>query len=85
MRKVKEIAMSVYLEIRFSKDEILQKYLNEVYFGQSGSIAIHGVSEAAKFYFSKTLDELTIAEQAFMGGIVKGPFYYSPFRHLERA
>jgi len=84
-RKLKEIAMSVYLEIRFSKDEILQKYLNEVYFGQSGSIAIHGVSEAARFYFNKTLEELTIAEQAFMAGIVKGPFYYSPFRHLERA
>lgn len=85
MRKVKEIAMSVYLEIRFSKDEILQKYLNEVYFGQSGNIAIHGVSEAARFYFNKALDELTIAEQAFMAGIVKGPFYYSPWRHFERA
>jgi len=85
MRKIKEIAMSIYLEIRFSKDDILQKYLNEVYFGQSGSIAIHGVSEAAKFYFNKTLEELTIAEQAFMAGIVKGPFYYSPFRHYDRA
>lgn len=85
MRKIKEIAMSIYLEIRFSKDEILQKYLNEVYFGQSGSVAIHGVSEAARFYFNKSLDELSIAEQAFMAGIVKGPFYYSPWRHFERA
>lgn len=84
-RKLKEIAMSVYLELRFSKDEILQKYLNEVYFGQSGNIAIHGVSEAARFYFNKSLEELTIAEQAFMAGIVKGPFYYSPWRHFDRA
>ncbi len=85
IRKVKELVMSIFLEIRFSKDEILQKYLNEVYFGQSGNIAIHGVSEAAKFYFNKGLDELTIAEQAFLAGIVKGPFYFSPFRHYDRA
>lgn len=84
-RKVKEMVMSIFLEIRFSKDEILQKYLNEVYFGQSGNIAIHGVYEAAKFYFNKSLDELTIAEQAFLAGIVKGPFYFSPFRHYDRA
>jgi penicillin-binding protein 1B len=84
-RKVKEMAMSIFLELRFSKDEILEKYLNEVYFGQSGSIAIHGVSEAAKFYFNKSLDELTVSEQAFLAGIVKGPFYFSPFRHPERA
>lgn len=84
-RKLKEMAMSVLLEFKFSKDQILEKYLNEVYFGQSGNIAVHGVSEAAKFYYNKNLDELTIAEQALLAGIVRGPFYYSPFRHLERA
>lgn len=84
-RKLKEMAMSVMLEIKFSKDQILEKYLNEVYFGQSGNIAVHGVSEAAKFYFNKTLEELSIAEQALLAGIVRGPFYYSPFRHFERA
>lgn len=84
-RKLKEMAVSVLLEFKFSKDEILEKYLNEVYFGQSGSIAVHGVSEAAKFYFDKNLDDLTIAEQALLAGIVKGPFYYSPIRHFERA
>jgi penicillin-binding protein 1B len=84
-RKLKEMAMSVMLEIKFSKDQILEKYLNEVYFGQSGNIAVHGVSEAAKFYFNKTLEELSVAEQALLAGIVRGPFYYSPFRHFERA
>lgn len=84
-RKLKEMAMSVMLEIKFSKDQILEKYLNEVYFGQSGNIAVHGVSEAAKFYYNKTLEELSIAEQALLAGIVRGPFYYSPFRHFERA
>ncbi len=84
-RKVKEAAFSMLLEFKFSKDQILEKYLNEVYFGQSGNIAVHGVSEAAKFYFGKVLDELSVAEQALLAGIVRGPIYYSPMRHFERA
>ncbi|MGE3261469.1 MAG: transglycosylase domain-containing protein [Bacteriovoracia bacterium] len=84
-RKLKEMAVSLLLELKFSKDEILEKYLNEVYFGQSGSVAVHGVSEAAKFYFDKNLDDLTVAEQALLAGIVKGPFFYSPIRHFDRA
>lgn len=84
-RKLMEVVMSVVLEIKFTKDQILEKYLNEVYFGQSGNVAIHGVSEAARFYFNKTIDELSIAEQAMIAGLVRGPFFYSPFRHYERA
>jgi len=84
-RKLREMCMALLLELRFSKDEILEKYLNEVYFGQSGNIAIHGVSQAAKFYFDKSLEELNIAEQALLAGIVRGPIFYSPFKHLERA
>jgi penicillin-binding protein 1B len=84
-RKLKEVVVSLILEWKFSKDQILEKYLNEVYFGQSGNIAIHGVNEAAKFYYGKGLEDLSIAEQAMLSGIVRGPFYYSPFRHLERA
>jgi penicillin-binding protein 1B len=84
-RKLKEVVVSILLELKFSKDEILEKYLNEVYFGQSGSVAVHGVSEAAKFYFDKSLEDLTIAEQALLAGIVKGPFFYSPIRHFDRA
>lgn len=85
VRKMKEIVMAVMLEFRFSKDEILEKYLNEVYFGQSGNIAIHGVSEAARFYFDKSLNELSVSEQAMLAGLVRGPFFYSPFKHPERA
>jgi penicillin-binding protein 1B len=84
-RKIKEMVMSVLMELKFSKDQILEKYLNEVYFGQSGNIAIHGVSEAAKFYFDKKIEDLSISEQALLAGIVRGPFYYSPYRHLDRA
>jgi penicillin-binding protein 1B len=84
-RKIKEIIMALMIEYKYSKDTILEKYLNEVYFGQSGSLEIHGVAEAAKFYFGKQLAELSLAEQALLAGIVRGPFYYSPYRHLERA
>lgn len=84
-RKLKEMVLAVMLEYRFSKDQILEKYLNEVYLGQSGNIAIHGVSQAAKFYFGKSLDELNTAEQALLAGIVRGPIYYSPIRHFDRA
>ncbi len=84
-RKGMEIVMALLLEFRFSKDQILEKYLNEVYFGQSGNIAIHGVSQAAKFYFDKNLDELSIAQQAMLAAFVRGPIFYSPFHHLDRA
>lgn len=84
-RKLKEIFMAIMIEFRYSKDEILEKYFNEVYFGQLGSLEIHGVSLAAKHYFGKSLQKLSIAEQAFLAGIVRGPSYYSPYRNLERA
>lgn len=84
-RKVKEIVMALMLEMRFSKDEILEKYLNEVYLGQTGNISIHGVNQAAKFYFNKSLDQLSIAEQALITGLIRGPIFYSPTKHWERA
>lgn len=83
-RKFKEIVMAILMELSFDKDVILEKYLNEVYFGQLGSLEIHGVYEAAKHYFGKSLNELSIAEQALLAGIVRGPYYYSPYRAFER-
>jgi penicillin-binding protein 1B len=73
------------LELRFSKEEILERYLNEVYLGQVGSYEVHGVSEGAKYFFSKRLDELNLSEIALMAGLIRGPAYYSPYRHPERA
>ena len=84
-RKIKEMIMAILIEFRFSKDEILEKYLNEVYFGQLGNLEIHGVSQAAKHYFGKTVQTLSIAEQALLAALVRGPFYYSPTRHFDRA
>ncbi|MEK7690206.1 MAG: transglycosylase domain-containing protein, partial [Bdellovibrionota bacterium] len=83
--KANEILLAIILEIKFTKEEILEKYLNEVYLGQVGGLEIHGVSEGAQHFFGKKLGELSLAETALLAGVIRGPFYYSPFRHLDRA
>ncbi|WP_228550516.1 penicillin-binding protein 1B [Endozoicomonas sp. OPT23] len=84
-RKVNEAIMSVLLEVHYSKDEILEAYLNEVYLGQHGRRAIHGFGLASQFYFAQPLKELSLAKTALLVGIVKGPSYYNPRRFPERA
>jgi len=84
-RKIKEALMSLALDHRYSKPEILEAYLNEVYLGQSGNRAIHGFGLASQFYFDRPLAELDLHEMALLVGMVRGPSYYSPRRHPERA
>ena len=84
-RKLSEVILAVILEARFEKEEILERYLNEVYLGQIGNLEIHGVEEGAKYFFGKTLEELNLAEIALMTGLIRGPSYYSPYRHWDRA
>ncbi len=84
-RKLTEAVMALRLEARFSKEEILVAYLNEVYLGQDGERAVHGFGLAAVFYFAKPLDELGVAELALLVGIVKGPSHYDPRLHPDRA
>ena len=84
-RKINEALLSVLLEIRYTKEEILERYLNEVYLGQIGSLEIHGVSEGAKYFFGKRLAEIDLHEAALMAGLIRGPGYYSPYRYLDRA
>ncbi|MFQ5515495.1 MAG: transglycosylase domain-containing protein, partial [Myxococcota bacterium] len=84
-RKLREAVMALLLERRHGKREILETYLNEVYMGQRGSVAIHGMGEAAHYYFAKEVSELTLAEAALLAGIIKGPALYSPYLHPERA
>lgn len=85
LRKVRELGLALLIEVKFSKEAILEKYLNEVYFGQIGSLEVHGVAEAAKYFFAKKIDELTLAEIALIAGVVRGPTYYSPYKYLDRA
>jgi penicillin-binding protein 1B len=73
------------LEAHFSKEEILVAYLNEVYLGQDGARAIHGFGLGSEYYFAKPLDELDAGEVALLIGLVKGPSYYDPRKHADRA
>lgn len=84
-RKVQEAVMSLLLELHYSKDEILETYLNEVYLGQQGRRAIHGFGLASQFYFAQPIQELNLARTALLVGIVKGPSFYDPRRFPERA
>ena len=83
-RKLKELLMAITIECIYTKDEILEIYLNEIYLGQKGSVSINGVGEAANFYFAKPASELSLAESAAIAGMVRAPNYYSPYRDKER-
>jgi penicillin-binding protein 1B len=85
VRKIKESIAALVLEAKYRKDEILESYLNEIYLGQAGSVAIYGVGEAAHRYFGKSVDDLTIEETALIAGMIKGPNTYSPVRDLRLA
>ena len=67
-RKINEAIMSVLLEIHYSKDDILETYLNEVYLGQQGRRAIHGFGLASRFYFAQPIQELSSGENGLTGG-----------------
>jgi len=83
-RKLKEVAMAVILDARFSKEDVLTAYINEIFLGQNGSRAIHGFGLGAQFYFNKRLIELDVDEIATLLSIIRGPSYYNPFRHPAR-
>lgn len=85
VRKAKEALMALLLDAHYSKPEILEAYLNEVYLGQDGGRAIHGFGLASYFYFQKPLEELQPNEIALLVAMVKGPSYYDPRRNPERA
>lgn len=84
-RKVNEAVMSVILEYRYSKDLLLEAYLNEVYLGQHYDHGIYGFGLASEFYFGHDIGELTPAQIALLIGVVKGPSYYDPWRYPSRA
>ena len=84
-RKATEAVMAMRLEARYSKEDILVAYLNEVYLGQDGARAIHGFGLGSEYYFAKPLAELEPAELALLIGLVKGPSLYDPRKHPDRA
>jgi penicillin-binding protein 1B len=84
-RKINEVLMSILLERHYSKDEILEAYINEIYLGQDGNRAVHGFGLASYYYFNKPLGELREHEIALLVGVVKGASFYNPRRNATRA
>ncbi|MFC0172655.1 penicillin-binding protein 1B [Vibrio comitans] len=84
-RKIREAYMALLIDSRFSKDDILDGYVNQIYLGQQGADAIHGFELGAQFYFNRPLKELRVDQQALLVGLIKGPSYYNPWRFPERA
>ncbi|CAH0532629.1 Penicillin-binding protein 1B [Vibrio stylophorae] len=84
-RKLREAYIALIIDHRYSKDRILEAYLNEVYLGQNGSDEIHGFALGARLYFGRPIQELRIDQLALLVGVVKGPSYYNPWRYPERA
>lgn len=84
-RKFREAYMALIIDHKYSKDQILDAYLNQVYLAQSGADSVHGFELGARFYFGLPLSELRLDQQALLVGLVKGPSYYNPWRSPERA
>ncbi|HXG57638.1 MAG TPA: transglycosylase domain-containing protein, partial [Thermoanaerobaculia bacterium] len=84
-RKAVEALMAILLEARYTKDEILESYLNEIYLGQNGAVQIIGVEQASQVYFGKHVTYLTLPEAATLAGLIRSPNALSPLRHPERA
>lgn len=85
VRKVREAALATALEMRYRKDEILEAYLNEAYFGQDGGTAIRGVGAAARYYFGKPVGRVSLAEAALLAGMIRAPNRLAPTRHPDEA
>jgi penicillin-binding protein 1B len=84
-RKLTEAVMALMVEARYTKPQILEAYLNEIYMGRRGSTAIHGVGEASRFFFGKRVADLALDESALLAAVIQSPNALSPHRHPERA
>jgi penicillin-binding protein 1B len=82
--KISQIVVAIQLEHRFSKNQIFEMYANQVPLGQRGSFSINGFGEASQVYFGKDVSKLSLAECAFLAGIIQRPSYFNPFHHPER-
>lgn len=84
-RKLQEFAMSYLIESKFTKDQILETYLNIIYMGQNGPFQVRGFSAASKFYFNKELQSLSLGQCSLLAAIVNSPGMYNPFRQPAKA
>jgi len=84
-RKLQEFVMAYMLESKFTKDQILETYLNIIYMGQNGPFQVRGFGSAAKFYFNKDISTLNLSECALLSAVVNGPGVYNPFKQPTKA
>jgi penicillin-binding protein 1B len=85
LRKLREVWLALRVERAHTKDEILEAYLNTIYLGQRGPVSVVGVEAGARHYFGRSAGTLGLAESALLAGMIRGPGFYSPFKHPERA
>lgn len=85
LRKLREAAIALVIERRYSKAAILEAYLNEIYLGQSGGQPVHGVGAAARVYFGKNVRNLSLSESALLAGMIQAPNRYAPNRNPDLA
>lgn len=83
-RKVKEAFYALVTESRYSKEDILEAYLNEVYLGQAGTHELHGFAEGARFYFNRPISQLSLSQSAMLAAIVQGPGVIHPHKYPDR-
>ncbi len=84
-RKMQEFLMSYMLESRFSKDQILETYMNIIYMGQNGPFQVRGFAAAGRYYFNKDISSLNLGECALLAAIVNGPAFYNPFKNPTKS
>lgn len=83
-RKYQEMITAIYIDAKYPKESILEAYFNEVYWGAFQGIQVKGIFAASVFYFDKTPEEVSPYEAAILIGLLRGPNFYHPIRHLER-
>lgn len=84
-RKIKEIFMAIAMNSRYTKEQVLEAYMNEIYLGQNGKAGIYGFGLASYFYFGVPISELSLDQMALLVGLIKGPSYYDPWRYPDNA
>ncbi len=84
-RKINEALMALLIEQKYSKQQILEIYLNEIYWGQKGSVGIFGIGKSAQFYFDKDVRDLSISESALLAGIIRAPNHLDPHKNYKKA
>jgi penicillin-binding protein 1B len=84
-RKMAEALLAFYLELKYSKEEIITLYLNHIYLGQDGPVGIAGMRSASQYFFGERLENISLSESAMLAGLIRSPYRYNPTTHPQNA